>query len=170
MHLRSEINDGLNQRAVRAAHDIGFDAQDLAALHAVLGPSTKPVIPDIEQVKSLHPRILRNLSRKEYVRQEALNLCLFRYGRFVEGSYRRLGFGHVIWMRTAWSTVESVGVPQDTVETHKGRWAGDQFDFMENADFTETEVGDDGLLVPWKDVSEEVVKELRSIFGAVNRA
>ncbi|OAQ67724.1 hypothetical protein VFPPC_04078 [Pochonia chlamydosporia 170] len=95
--------------------------------------------------------VLRNLTTKEYVRGDAIALRPdFIHGPFIEG----LGFGEVVIMRTAWKHASLMPHPQD------GKWAGHCLDIRPWG-VREKRTGDN----TWKDVSEEIVKQLDEVFS-----
>ncbi|TFY67943.1 hypothetical protein EVG20_g3744 [Dentipellis fragilis] len=53
-----------------------------------------------------------------------------------------------------------------TGDLHRGVWAGDRFDIVPIDEFTEREIGTDGEVIVWKDVSESVAKELKEILAS----
>ncbi|KAJ2996327.1 hypothetical protein NUW58_g999 [Xylaria curta] len=105
--------------------------------------------------------ILRNLTTKQIVRSDAIALS----PDYIRGpEIRFLGFGEVVMSRICWSTSPSVSMT-DTTNISRGVWAGHCFDITtlsrHEAETREEE---------WRDVSDEVVGEIASIwegeFGA----
>ncbi|KAJ7645111.1 hypothetical protein DFH06DRAFT_1476976 [Mycena polygramma] len=95
-------------------------------------------------------RVLRNLSRRQYVRESALTE--------LTAKYPKIGLGEVVLSRICLSS--DVDVRNLTYDggIHRGVWAGDRFDIVA-AKWLE-ELGDDPS---WTDVSEEVLEEMGSI-------
>lgn len=93
-------------------------------------------------------RILRNISRFQYVRESALLELTARYPG--------VGFGEVILSRICLSSDPSTNMASEGLS--QGVWAGDRFDFV--ATEWLQELGDDAH---WTDVSEEVVEEMEEI-------
>ncbi|TFY78070.1 hypothetical protein EWM64_g5941 [Hericium alpestre] len=136
----------------RAAHDAlrrGMGMDDFALLRTMLCMTSRPVLREVELVR---PLVLRNLSRKLYVRREALDhLTKDNY------EYRRnVGFVDVILLRATWSSA-----PISNPTAIRGPWAGDRFDFVSAKDFQLVEGTGDGEVVEWRDVSDEVVRDLK---------
>ncbi|KAA6406431.1 MAG: cytochrome P450 [Lasallia pustulata] len=102
--------------------------------------------------------VLRNLTTKEFVTADAVALK----PNFVEGPLiYGLGFGEVVLSRICWSSDPAVGV-SDELLFHKGVWAGHRFDIV-TTEKLQMERGEGGGDL-WKDVSEEVVKEMETIW------
>lgn len=101
--------------------------------------------------------VLRNLTKREYVRAEALALypdeC---QGPFVGVPGVRPGLGEVVMSRIVWSSDISDECYYGEGIT-RGVWAGDRFDIR--AVGTVDLEGDNEFDEPWKDVSTEVACE-----------
>jgi len=114
------------------------------------------VWPDLSQ---FYPKdqfwILRNLTTKVYVRSEAIALePAHIHGPNIDF----IGFGEVILSRTCWSTDSSISMEYEG-NIHRGIWAGHCFDI--------TTLGrhrQDANCDEWIDVSEDVAKEIASIW------
>ncbi|KAK3938090.1 hypothetical protein QBC46DRAFT_365724 [Diplogelasinospora grovesii] len=101
------------------------------------------------------PWILRNLTMREFVRSEAIALK----PRYIRGpDILVLSFGEVVLSRICWSTSSSVGI-NDTTNISRGVWAGHRFDITTLARH-EGETSGAG----WSDVSDEVAREIASIW------
>jgi hypothetical protein len=101
--------------------------------------------------------VLRNLTKREYVRAEALALYPDECeGPFVGVPGVRPGLGEAIMSRIAWSSDFSDECYYGEGIT-RGVWAGDRFDIR--AVGTVDLESDDELEEPWKDVSTEVACE-----------
>ncbi|KZP16693.1 hypothetical protein FIBSPDRAFT_865664 [Athelia psychrophila] len=113
---------------------------------------------------------LRNLTKHECVFETAA--C--RYGLALHGHRRQVGFGEVLFARISWSSDPSVNMSyndqfiekNDTEEDrtkhkgiHRGVWAGDRFDIIPVNEMKLL----DGF-AEWKDVSDEVAKEIDGIW------
>ena len=100
------------------------------------------------------PWILRNLTTQEYVRSDAIALKPEHiHGPIIDF----LGFGEVVLSRICWSSDESVSMAYDG-NIHRGVWAGHCFDITTRARHEQD--AKEG----WKDVSEEVAREIASIW------
>lgn len=108
------------------------------------------------------PWILRNLTKKQFVRAEAIALK----PEFIHGpDIDVIGFGEVLLMRICWSSAPAVGI-EDPTNICRGVWAGHRFDIRTLASHRR-ETGDED---DWVDVSDEVAAEIATIwqsnFGA----
>ncbi|EFY91376.1 hypothetical protein J3459_009764 [Metarhizium acridum] len=96
------------------------------------------------------PWILRNLTTKEFVRSEAVALK----PQYIRGpSIDVLGFGDVLLYRILWSKPRGI-----FPDMYRGIWAGHRFDIVALAKHKEDTKGTE-----WRDVSEEVAKEIATI-------
>lgn len=107
--------------------------------------------------------VLRNLSKLEYVRADALivNATQTRLsGPFIisKGYFVYPGLGEVLLSRISWSTSSSAAMSYEGNIT-RGVWAGDRFDIR-----TIDSIEDPCNGEHWKDVSEEVAKEIFAIW------
>lgn len=99
--------------------------------------------------------VLRNLSTKEFVRSEAIALKPeFIHGAHILG----IGFGEVVMSRICWTTNPSTSLNQ-SIDISRGVWAGHCFDITTLARCEEEIKG-----AEWRDVSEEVSKEIAAIW------
>ena len=102
--------------------------------------------------------VLRNLTTKEFVTADAIAIKPYLVkGPLIYG----LGFGEVVLSRICWSSDRVVGLP-DELLFHRGVWAGHRFDIV-TTEKLHMERGEGGGDL-WKDVSEEVVKEMETIW------
>jgi hypothetical protein len=100
------------------------------------------------------PWILRNLTTREYVRSDAIAMK----PEHIHGpNIEFLGFGEVVLSRICWSSDPSINMAYNG-NIHRGVWAGHCFDITTRARH-EQDVKEE-----WKDVSEEVAKEIASIW------
>jgi hypothetical protein len=100
------------------------------------------------------PWILRNLTTREYVCSDAIAMK----PEHIHGpNIDFLGFGEVVLSRICWSSDPSVNMEYNG-NIHRGVWAGHCFDITTRARH-EQDVKEE-----WKDVSEEVAKEIASIW------
>ena len=125
------------------ALDISLDPPDAALLRALIGPL-------FGFVHDEGGYVLRNLSKHEYVRGNALVELCNSTTKSQQPFIQPVGFGEVIVLRTQWTDD-----PSGAMGSMKGHWAGDRFDIVplktlerENKDGT------------WKDVSEDEVDML----------
>lgn len=117
---------------------------------------------DREFLPTNEPWVLRNLTKKQFVRAEAVALK----PEFIHGpDIDVIGFGEVLLTRICWSSAPAVGI-EDPTNICRGVWAGHRFDITTLARH-QKETGDEA---DWADVSEEIAKEIatiwRSNFGA----
>ncbi|KAF2118327.1 hypothetical protein BDV96DRAFT_382608 [Lophiotrema nucula] len=109
--------------------------------------------------------ILRNLTTKEYVRDDVIAARRGTGPFIVSDEY---GFGQIVLSRTSWGRLERSNCFEklddrpDKQDLHRGVWAGHAFDIVTvGMHEAETKEEDD-----WIDVSEEVHAEmLEAIFG-----
>lgn len=98
--------------------------------------------------------ILRNLTKKEYTRED-------------DGQGG--SFDHRLIIRSCWSTnIGSICLNPEPERLYHGPWAGDRFDIVPSGDL-ELVKGEDGKVVKvegWKDVTDELRKELDEIYNA----
>ncbi|TFY82763.1 hypothetical protein EWM64_g1256 [Hericium alpestre] len=158
-----EVRRKTDYRATRDAIQRQLCRYDRRLLDAVLDKSGTPVY---EEVEMEAPRILRNLSRKEYVREDALDQFMEDEEELMDEYGYGVCFAHVILMRVCWSPRGGPALRDPTDKTHGGPWAGDRFDYMSAKDFRTVEKGDDGQMVEWRDISAEVVWDIKSLWGA----
>ncbi|KAF9026995.1 hypothetical protein BDZ89DRAFT_1067172 [Hymenopellis radicata] len=96
--------------------------------------------------------VLRNLSQKVYVRQDALALK-----SDADASVYYMSFGSLVLARIAWSTDSGMAMAYATEhDLHRGVWAGDRFDVV-NMEAIEH---DDG----WTDVGAGARKQLNEMW------
>lgn len=102
--------------------------------------------------------VLCNLTKREYIRAdtiaEATQTTNNRAGPFIG---KRLNLGNVLVTRICWSSDSSIDLPYEGDIT-RGVWAGDRFEIT-----TTDRIKDMDM---WKDVSDDVVKEIEAIWGA----
>lgn len=103
------------------------------------------------------PWILRNLKTREYVRSDAIALR----PEYIHGpNIDVIGFGEVVLSRICWSSDPSVNINgrKYNRNIHRGIWAGHCFDITTRAQHEER------VNEEWKDISEEVAKEIANIW------
>jgi hypothetical protein len=101
--------------------------------------------------------ILRNLSKDQYVREEAIKVAGVK-GMSNNRSSKEIGLGQVVLSRICWSTDDSCAMSYYDKDIYKGVWAGDRFDIT-----TINQIGiEDGR--KWTDVSDEVAEEMTKIW------
>ncbi|KAI1290515.1 hypothetical protein F5Y03DRAFT_62859 [Xylaria venustula] len=99
--------------------------------------------------------ILRNLTTRQIVRSEAIALS----PEYISGpDIEVLGFGEVVMSRICWSTDSSVSM-NDQTNISRGVWAGHRFDITTLSRHKDETRGEE-----WSDASEEVAKEIASIW------
>ncbi len=107
------------------------------------------------------PCILRNLSKKVYVRDDALALREDDANEDKDAKPYYMSFGSLVLLRIAWSHTLGLGTPHDD-DLCQGIWTGDRFDIV-NIDAIEHEEG-------WTDVStagrEQLIQVWQAEFGA----
>ncbi|KAJ7119851.1 hypothetical protein C8R44DRAFT_878237 [Mycena epipterygia] len=100
-------------------------------------------------------RVLRNLSRRQYVRESVLRDLK---ARMPGKGTKDVGFGEVVLSRICCSSDGSVSMSYDG-DIHRGVWAGDRFDIVSSEwiQGVDDEAG-------WADVSVEVLEEMEKIW------
>ncbi|KAI2786850.1 hypothetical protein POX_g09246 [Penicillium oxalicum] len=111
------------------------------------------------EILGFYPRdqkwTLRNLTTREYVRGEVIGLK----EEFIHGpQIEILGFAEILITRICWSPEpEKVGLGS---QINRGKWAGHRFDIVPL-----TWLEKDGCGKDWKDVSNEILREIDLILG-----
>ena len=105
------------------------------------------------------PDVLRNITKRQYVRRDALINMTETCPE--EWQFNRVDLGHVVLARTCWST-SSDGTHLHDV-AHRGVWAGDRFDITSLDALDEKD--ENGEQVEWKDVTEEVLDEMDRLWS-----
>lgn len=103
--------------------------------------------PDWLHVRSEGVMVLRNLSKKAYVRSDTFS---------IDGSDPVWGFGRALVFRISWSTDSSCNMAYEGLT--RGVWAGDRFDVVRLSTF-QADAGNDD----WSDVTQEVKDEMIAI-------
>ncbi|CAK5279119.1 unnamed protein product, partial [Mycena citricolor] len=108
--------------------------------------------------------ILRNLTKQQYVRETELFKMKDKYWNPHPGRHNNLSLGHIVFGRICWSSNSSVSMGRDdSIELHRGVWAGDRFDIISDSD--EEWVKElQQETSRWKDVSRDAVDELERIY------
>ena len=103
-------------------------------------------------------RVLRNLSKHEYVREDAIKVDTIMELRDNRSIVERIGLGEVILSRICWSADDNCAMRYDG-NIHRGVWAGDRFNIttIDQVEFSEGGVA-------WTDVSVEVANEITAIW------
>ncbi|KAJ7119854.1 hypothetical protein C8R44DRAFT_737598 [Mycena epipterygia] len=115
---------------------------------------------EYESPASEELRVLRNLSRRQYVRESIL---LDLETRMQGKNIGDVGFGEVVLSRICCSSDGSVSMSYDG-DIHRGVWAGDRFDIVSS----EWIQGLDNE-ADWADVSAEVLEEMEKIWRSEYR-
>ncbi|KAK7062346.1 hypothetical protein R3P38DRAFT_2834808 [Favolaschia claudopus] len=102
-----------------------------------------------------HPTVLRNLTRKEYVRETALLELKAKYVKVKV--MQQVGLGEALMTRICLSSDPSASLSYDG-PIHQGAWVGDRFDIVSSAEWQET--------ASWTDVSDQVLKDVEDIWRA----
>jgi hypothetical protein len=100
----------------------------------------------------MHPTVLRNLSRRQYVRESALFELQAKYAE--TEILQEVGFGEIVITRICLSSDPSVSISYDG-PIHRGVWAGDRFDIVASSEWHDP---------TWTDASDEVLEELEKIW------
>jgi hypothetical protein len=103
------------------------------------------------------PKILRNLSKRQYVRRGALK----RMTCPAHWEWDKIDLGHVVLSRISWSSDSSVAMSYKG-DIHRGVWAGDRFGITSMDALDEKD--ENGQSVEWTDVTDEVLKEMYEIW------
>ena len=122
--------------------------------------SDMPADVDIESIYTPTDQtwVLRNLTTKEFVRPEAIALK----PEFIRGPLiRGIGFGEVVMSRICWTTGPAA-IVDGSIDISRGVWAGHCFNITTLASCEEEIKG-----AEWRDVSEEVLKEIATIWESV---
>ncbi|KAG5975024.1 hypothetical protein E4U56_003991 [Claviceps arundinis] len=141
-----------------------FGDQDSTILATLVqDPCYRTVSNEIHmQRDDFYPRdevwILRNLTTRQYVRREPLELQPgLAHGPFVRG----IGFGCVVLSRISWSSDSSVSMRDPTGRIHRAPWAGHRFDITTMTRHEKLTAGQN-----WTDVTDELVEEVTAIWSA----
>ena len=126
--------------------EVGLDPLDAALLRALIRPL-------FDFVHDEGGYVLRNLSKHEYVRGNALVELGGSTTKSQQPFIQPVGFGELIALRTQWTDD-----PSGTMGPMKGDWAGDRFDIVLLK--TLERERKDGT---WKDVSKDEVNMLREV-------
>lgn len=95
--------------------------------------------------------VLRNLTTHEFVRSEVLAGNSEQNGPYFED----IGFEHIVLSRMLWSSESRSAIEYDST-VDDGIWAGHRLEITTLDDHTQSISSD----VPWKDISEDAVKEI----------
>ncbi|TFY75240.1 hypothetical protein EWM64_g8771, partial [Hericium alpestre] len=161
----AKVRSKLEQRAVHDSWRRHFDWDDYGLLKSVLDIPQKPVV---QEVKLARPLVLRNLSRKLYVREDVVDQFMDENQHLLSRYEDGIGLGHVILMRVCWSSDEDVAMV-DPIGIHRGPWAGDRFNFVTAKDFRTVESRDDDQAVKWTDVTAEAVRDIKLLWEEARR-
>ncbi|TFY81160.1 hypothetical protein EWM64_g2856 [Hericium alpestre] len=135
-------------------------SEDMDLFNSLRDPETMRFPPRFYGIPSdRHPRILRNLTAGEYVRESAL-ISWKAQNSILQHDVADVTLGHICAIKIYWA----VGVaPLDWDDNlHRGPWAMHRFDIVSA---TELEGMEEDKKTMWKDVSEEVLEELESIWN-----
>ncbi|KAJ7510682.1 hypothetical protein B0H11DRAFT_1700958, partial [Mycena galericulata] len=110
-------------------------------------------------------KVLRNLSRHMYVTDYAL--VEFKKNTTIAG-IAPVWLGHLALIRICWSSDPSASMA-DEIDISRGIWAGDRFDIITVDEFID-ELQNSPEPVTWTDVSEEVIKEVETIWRSEDRS
>jgi hypothetical protein len=137
---------GVQTRLIKNA----YSRNDSAALNHLCSFDYTPPPP-------AHPTVLRNLSRRQYVRESAM---LELQAKYAEAKIlQKVGFGEIIMTRICLSSDPSVSMSYDGA-IHRGVWGGDRFDIVARSEWHDP---------TWTDASDEVLKELEEIWRSEYR-
>ncbi|TFY79809.1 hypothetical protein EWM64_g4203 [Hericium alpestre] len=136
---RRDVIRELGWRAKGDSFERHLHPDDFQILKSVLCVPKKPIVQEVELAR---PLVLRNLSRKLYVREEAIDQFMEDNLELISPYYDIL-LGHVLLMRVCWSSCDSVSMV-NPIALHRGPWAGDRFDYVSAKDFRTEEGGDRG--------------------------
>ncbi|KDQ20996.1 hypothetical protein BOTBODRAFT_183671 [Botryobasidium botryosum FD-172 SS1] len=102
------------------------------------------------------PRVLCNMSKQEYVRQDATKDIVAASDRITCFTGEPKDFGPLLVSRICWPPEELIATRHDG----RGAWAGDRFEIITLQQMESCMKNDKG----WKDVTEEVQGELNAIW------
>ncbi|TRM65176.1 hypothetical protein BD626DRAFT_628414 [Schizophyllum amplum] len=117
--------------------------------------------------------VLRNLSRRLYIPGTAVVRFNQEHGpgRFdtKRDQVRKICLGDAVLARICWCYDGSGAMNYNGLDMHRGVWAGDRFDIVYARDFeSEREAEVAAGCSPWRDVAEEVLAEVETIWMADN--
>ncbi|KAJ7068990.1 hypothetical protein B0H15DRAFT_138440 [Mycena belliarum] len=137
--------DGLYMTANSSAdHDsIMFD------LYPLLGSETRT------RYKRPQPGVLRNLSKRQYVRESALFELIARR-KDTMPPIKNVRLGNIVLSRICFSSDSSISMSYEG-GIHRGVWAGDRFDIVASKWLEEVDEG-------WMDISDEAMEEMEAIW------
>ncbi|MCJ1359359.1 MAG: hypothetical protein MMC33_009361 [Icmadophila ericetorum] len=129
-------------------------------LQAHLLTITKPTEMWYNDLLAENDWILRNLTKKEYVRKAALEAPseAYRTNGSIDLDYTSLLLFRTCWAEQTWMGMGYAG------DFHRGKWAGDRFDFVK-LDHHHAETGGKNS-ADWKDVTVEASREMAEIWAA----
>jgi hypothetical protein len=107
------------------------------------------------------PDVLRNISKRQYVRRAAL--LEMRQTCPKHWEFKHVDLGHLVFSRFCWSTDPYVYM-RYRGPICRGVWAGDRFDIT-SADALD-ERDENGQQIEWVDVTEEALEEMRHIWSS----
>jgi hypothetical protein len=117
-------------------------------------------------VSSIHvsdpePDILRNISKRQYVRRAAL--LEMRKTCPKDWEFDRVDLGHVVVSRFCWSSDPSISMSNHG-GIDRGVWAGDRFDITSASALEDRD--ERGQQIQWVDVTEEALAEMRCMWAS----
>jgi hypothetical protein len=107
------------------------------------------------------PEVLRNISKRQYVRRA--DLVEMRKTCPKSWDFDYVDLGHVVVSRICWSSDSSVSTHYDG-GIHRGVWAGDRFDITSAAALEDKD--ENGEQVLWTDVTDNVLEEMCDIWSS----
>ncbi|KAH7089362.1 hypothetical protein BKA62DRAFT_776966 [Auriculariales sp. MPI-PUGE-AT-0066] len=144
-------------RIEKLRHDSNRDRRRLPWLPKFKARIEEDQYDDLQPIVLENP-VLRNLSKRQYVRDDALEKAMARVSLEQQDCLQtgNDGVGDLAYYATFWSTVPLIWAPPNKMNDlhHRGRWAGDRFDV---APLKSVEVDAEGE-VPWEDVSDSLVE------------
>ncbi|KAJ7205179.1 hypothetical protein GGX14DRAFT_397725 [Mycena pura] len=161
--IREDVWDGGNDLKTFSWQKIWFEN---GMYRCLCSPMEHAVVTELRKYDPPPPPtlcILRNLSRRQYVRESALFDLRDKYkGTNVEMD--KVALGEVVLCRTCFSSSASTALRYEgDIEVHRGVWAGDRFDIVSAEWLKELESNVAG---DWTDVSSEALKEVEDIWVA----
>lgn len=110
------------------------------------------------------PDVLWNLSKKAYVLREAV-LKAFDgtklKGKKLEDTHVCAVMGNILQLQICWSSCDGTNLPIQGL--HRGKWAGDRFEFTDESVLRLRLEDEDGV---WTDASEEVIGKFLEVYEA----
>ncbi|KAL7265922.1 hypothetical protein RUND412_011548, partial [Rhizina undulata] len=165
-----ELQEGLNKNEHYESesddHHCGPTSLSTIVEHRYQYLRVGKLLPDMEYNTIFRPAFEESRKLPMTVREQYSDHCFIRKidaGSCATSLHERiidfLGFGHAVLSRISWSSNDSVAMPYDG-GINRGVWARHRFDITTIEALEKDTAGE----TEWKDVGEEVAKELAAIW------